>query len=247
MERTLAQGAPSEPALRAAQDLVQREADAAQPLLLAAMRGERAGAHRCLEAIKGGEMAVRNLADGHGSPSFTEYIEDWVSDLNAQGAHGPLLRVFNEYVEIAKLPLDEQAERYAAIDPHSWGIGAVGSLLLIDARKAHQAALRSQALCRCMVAILATERYRRAQGRWPDKLDDLCPAYLAAVPNDPYGKGPLRYRRLDDGMVIYSLGVSGTDRDGRLDRKKPNAADANLGFRLWDVEHRRSPLEPKAP
>jgi hypothetical protein len=246
MERTLAQGEPSEPGLRAAQELVQREADAMQPLLLAVMRGERAGAHRCLEAIERGAMTVHGLADGHGSPSFTEEIEDWVGDLNAHRSHGPLLQLLTEYVEIAKLPLDQQAERYAAIDPRTRWVGSVGALLVFDAQKAHQAARRSQALCRCLVTILAVERYRQAQGRWPDKLDDVCPRYLMAVPDDPFGKGSLRYRRLDDGVVIYSLGASGID--GRLDRKKPNAADANLGFRLWDVERRRwKPSEPKAP
>jgi hypothetical protein len=58
----------------------------------------------------------------------------------------------------------------------------------------------------------------------------------------------LRYRLLEDGVVIYALGESGTDRDGILDRKKPYAADVNLGFRLWDVAKRRqNPPVPKSP
>jgi len=248
MERTLAQGEPSEPSLRTAQELVQREADAAQPSLLAVMRGERAGAHRCLQAINRGEMMVRQLSDGHAAPTFKEEVEDWVSGLSAHQSHGPLLRLLTEYVEIAKLPVDQQTERYAATNPANRNIGAVGLLLLVNAEKAHQAARRSQALSRCMVTTLAVERYRRANGRWPDTLGDLCPMYLAAMPDDPYGKGPVRYRRVDDGVVIYSLGVSGIDHDGRVDHKKPNAADANLGFRLWDVEKRRqAPQELKGP
>jgi hypothetical protein len=58
----------------------------------------------------------------------------------------------------------------------------------------------------------------------------------------------VRYRRLDDGVVTYSLGVSGIDHDGRLDRQNPSAPDANVGFRLWDVEKApRGPHEPKNP
>jgi hypothetical protein len=243
IERTLAQGEPSEPALRAAQELVQREADAVQPLLLATIRGERAGIHRCLEAVARGELTGRKLQAELGT-AFHDQVEDWLGEWSAHQSHGPLLRVLSEYVEIARLPLDQQADRYAQVD--ATGVGAVGNQLLFDVSKAHAAARRSQALCRCMVATLAVERYRRAHGHWPSTLGDLCPAYLAAVPDDPFGQGTLCYRRLDDGVVIYSLGVSGTDHGGRLDRKKWNAPESNMGFRLWDVDKRRQlPPAPK--
>jgi hypothetical protein len=245
MERTLAQGEPSEPALRAAQELVQREADAAQPELLAAFRRERAGMHLLLEAIARGEMPVSKLPGGPTTSSFKEKVEDWVGEASAHQSHGPLLRVLSDYVEIARLPLDQQAERYAQTD--TTDLGPVGRMLLLNASKVLAAARRSQAGCRCMVTTLAVERYRRAHGHWPDTLGDLCPAYLAAVPDDPFGQGPLRYRRLDDGVVIYALGVSGIDHGGRLDRKNLNSPAANLGFRLWDPEKRRQVPPPPKP
>jgi hypothetical protein len=48
---------------------------------------------------------------------------------------------------------------------------------------------------RVTTAILATRLYRVEKGRWPARLDDLVPAYLPAVPLDPFGQGkqPIGY------------------------------------------------------
>ena len=56
--------------------------------------------------------------------------------------------------------------------------------------------------------------YRLAQGKWPEKLDDLIPKYLARVPTDPFSGEPLLYRRLEDGVVLYSVGLNGRDDEG---------------------------------
>src|SRR5262249_33615509 len=92
---------------------------------------------------------------------------------------------------------------------------------------------RSQADLRCAIVALAVERYRREHGRWPDKLDQLVPKLLSKVPVDPYDQKPLRYRRLHDGVVIYSVGADGKDDGGKVDRQKYTSPGTDLGFRLW--------------
>jgi len=71
---------------------------------------------------------------------------------------------------------------------------------------------------------LAVERYRLAQASLPDTLSDLVPAYLDALPNDPFDGKHLRYKRLDKGYVIYSIGQDTTDNDGK---EKPNESNKN--------------------
>jgi len=61
---------------------------------------------------------------------------------------------------------------------------------------------------------LAVERYRLANNRLPEQLADLVPQFLETVPADPYDGQALRYKRLDPGFVVYSIGTDGTDDDG---------------------------------
>jgi len=62
---------------------------------------------------------------------------------------------------------------------------------------------------------LAVERFRQANGKLPEKLSELVPQFLPAVPDDPFDGQPLRYHRLDKGYVVYSIGSDGEDNGGR--------------------------------
>ena len=97
------------------------------------------------------------------------------------------------------------------------------------------------AVLRCAAAALALERYRLAHGRWPEALEALTPNLLAQVPADAYDGQPLRVRRLDDSVIVYSVGPDGEDNGGRIDRRNPGASGTDLGFRLWDVDKRWQP------
>jgi len=61
---------------------------------------------------------------------------------------------------------------------------------------------------------LAIERYRLASGQLPGQLTDLVPTYLEHVPEDPFDGQPLRYRRLEKGYVVYSIGRDVRDNGG---------------------------------
>jgi hypothetical protein len=61
---------------------------------------------------------------------------------------------------------------------------------------------------------LAVERYRLAQGKLPERLDQLVPQFLSVVPDDPFNGQPLRYKLLEIGYVIYSVGKDGEDNGG---------------------------------
>ncbi|MCC5830096.1 MAG: hypothetical protein JJU36_11675 [Phycisphaeraceae bacterium] len=62
-------------------------------------------------------------------------------------------------------------------------------------------ACRAEGLHRTAKIALAVERFRRAEGRPPESLDDLVPAYLSEVPVNPYPT-PLEYQVFDGGYVL---------------------------------------------
>jgi hypothetical protein len=79
---------------------------------------------------------------------------------------------------------------------------------------------------RRLAAVALAARLFRADhgGAWPRGIEDLVPAYLPAVPGDPFDArgGPMRYRlsggaAAPDGPVAYSLGEDGADDGGSLD------------------------------
>jgi hypothetical protein len=148
-----------------------------------------------------------------------------------------------ELAAIAKLPAHEQPAALEQlqithpIDP----LFAPGlTVWYLEIAHAH---LRYRAVLRSAIAALAAERYRLQKDRWPETFDALVPDYLEAVPIDPYSGEPLRLRRLADGLVIYSVGEDRVDNSGQFENQ-PGRKGIDLGFRLWDVHHRRQPPLP---
>jgi hypothetical protein len=81
----------------------------------------------------------------------------------------------------------------------------------------------TRAELRDTIAAIAVERWRLMHnGSLPDSLSDLVPAFLPAVPEDPYDAQPLRYKKLKKGYCIYSIGPNLRD-DGGKPRPRPSA------------------------
>ncbi|HUY90821.1 MAG TPA: hypothetical protein VMV10_18950 [Pirellulales bacterium] len=90
-------------------------------------------------------------------------------------------------------------------------------------------------------AAVAFERFRLANGRLPEKFEELTSKLLDAVPIDPFDGGPLRYRVEASEYVIYSVGKDGTDQQGRSE--PPDQAD-DIAVR---VRYRQAPANSSAP
>lgn len=72
-----------------------------------------------------------------------------------------------------------------------------------------------QALAHMTQTAIALRRYQLSRGQYPESLADLVPAWLPAVPFDPFDARPLRYRRLaNEEYLLYSLGPNGIDENG---------------------------------
>lgn len=66
------------------------------------------------------------------------------------------------------------------------------------------------------LAVVALLRYEAEKGRYPGDLDELVAAgYLECLPLDPWGAGPLMYRRTGEDFLLYGWGENFTDDGGR--------------------------------
>ena len=63
--------------------------------------------------------------------------------------------------------------------------------------------------------ILALHRWKADKGEYPDQLEILkVGGYLKQLPEDPYGKGILKYQKKDDDFILYSFGADFEDDQG---------------------------------
>jgi hypothetical protein len=244
IERTLAQGEPPAEEMAGLQKLLENED--AFPGLLVATRGERASLHQVFEAVKQGVVTVDQLADSHSNWAEKSFVSLWRMDTSQDQALS--LSLMARRIQEVQQPLHEQAalEKQFEQDMREVPKNAVLTRYMMPAMaKIGEAFRRKQAIVRCTIVALAAERYRREKKTWPDTLAQLCPSYLAAVPVDPYDGAPLRYRRVADGIVVYSAGVDALDNGGTFDREALMRSGTDLGCRLWDANKRRQQPKPK--
>jgi hypothetical protein len=254
LERSLGQMELPADGLTAFQVRMAEEAEF--PSWAIALRGERALLHQMLTAIR--ERRARRsqiqqmidrstLTSGPFEAPRTWLRDYFTADVRADDAW--LLRTLTALLADADRPLHEQAllvqEQSAnlAVAPpfarQTWQwIGFAKRFRLFQL---------GQARMRCTAVALALERYRLARGAWPAALADLPPELLPSVSLDPFDGKPLRYRRLADGVVVYSVGPDGADDGGDLSDHYEPEQGKDVGFRLWDVAKRRQPPPTAEP
>ena len=81
----------------------------------------------------------------------------------------------------------------------------------------------------------ALQRYRLAQGQFPDSLDVLAPRFIETLPHDIVSGQPLKYHRTEDGKyVLYSLGWNEKDDKGEMEvNKSGEGLDLQAGDWVW--------------
>jgi hypothetical protein len=157
-----------------------------------------------------------------------------------------LVDVANDWTLISKLSVSEQ---FAAYKAKQAAASTETPVLQMTVHMVTESCFRLHAQLRATDAGLAIECYRRKHGRWPERLDDLTPEFLDAVPIDIYTGKPLVYRRHKDGVVVYSVGPDEKDNGGKLRREAdepyvPYPEGLDFGMMLWDVAKRRAPARP---
>jgi len=191
-------------------------------LLSRAFIGERAILIPCFRLSKA-EAESMNQADEDGIAPPLRYAGKpnpflWLTgfferDLNF------FLRTLDNAVSLAAIPLPEsliltnhfdEAGLYASQRSYllsSLVMSAYSKIVIRDAS--------IQASLRLAIAALAVEQYRVNLGTLPTTLMELTPQFLPVLPKDPFNGKPLRYQRLAQGYVLYSIGADGQDDGGR--------------------------------
>lgn len=81
---------------------------------------------------------------------------------------------------------------------------------------------RAAAQARLAQIAIALKQYKQARGQYPAELAQVAPEFIAAVPLDSFTGQPLRYRRQDNGFVVYSVGHDSKDDAGKEVNGKTN-------------------------
>ena len=109
-------------------------------------------------------------------------------------------------------------------------------LLAPAVRKVQYAEDRTEQLGLNVQVAFALAAYRKAEGRYPAKLADLAPKYLAAVPNDVFTDKSLIYKPGENGYLFYSVGPNGKDDGGQWFGDEPPGDDPRVRMPLPELK-----------
>jgi hypothetical protein len=250
LARVLNQGELSEADLLALQRLIEDEIR--HPNLRIALRGERAMAHALYEGLERGKIKLEKPWCQFGLlhnffPENPSLGACWPSEVRADRLR--MYGLMADAIESAGLPDHERRTALVVLRARASTMkDSPASRSLYGLIFVEDDFRRTRAVLQCFRVALAAERYRLRHEDWPESPARLVPDLLTEEPLDPFDGKPLRYRKRDGGIVVYSVGLHG-DNDGELAalRLEP---DTDLGVQLWPPAERGRPVlvgppEPK--
>lgn len=246
VERVLAQGEVSPAGLEKWQKLV-REEDAF-PVTQVVMRGERGFLHDTFVSVESGAVSPKGMTGPGGVVAKVDELLPVLTRDRLRYEHPGMLQYTSRLVSISEQPVEQQRAALAALaaSPGVPGRGSLTGLFTSAADLLMNSFRRKHSHLRCFDAALAVERYRLDhEGRWPDSLEQLVPDYLPAVPVEPQDGQPLRYKRLEDGAVVYGCDRNGNNGGFKLDADGELPVANPVGVRLWDKAKRGLPALPR--
>ena len=208
--------------------------------------------YRAFSDIRADDALLRALA-GERCSLLTLFESPWAIDgsyfqkppplplLQAYGALGLSARegaIFLDHmaecIRIVQLPTFERLAAVEAAEANLRGrrglfVNEAGNIFSLISRQ-----LRTVAQIETTKAALGLERYRLANGMLPDALAELVPRYFEEIPPDPFDGRPLRYKQVEGGFVVYSVGEDGADDGG----KDPPPRKARMEGETYDIVFR---------
>lgn len=143
------------------------------------------------------------------------------------------LDLIEDYIDATQIPLNGRLAAIEQINARCTAASRAYFLLrhLTDGLpQVNTMSFRGFATLRAGWVALAVQRYRLATGRLPDTLTEILPEYLDSVPVDPFDGGEMRYKKLEVGFVVYSVGEDLSDDGGKA--RSPGGKGQS---RNWDV------------
>jgi len=241
LERTIALGEPSKDSLSQFQSLVENEASF--PMFLYIAKANRAVNYAILSALKKDKDIIKTLQKDLDLKADEATATKLV--LEEPNILSWLLKYSNSLVAIANLPIQDQKKIATELTLKLNEKPNLRKLLTGDPKNMWIYTNRNLASLNCAITGLAMERYRITNGKWPRKLEELVPEYLAKLPTDPFNGEPLLVGTILGGLVIYSVGPDLQDNNGLIDNSYSLSVKegTDIGFRLWEVPMRRQPAK----
>lgn len=150
----------------------------------------------------------------YGSPALTFYRIFLLPDDLAGYRHAMRTQ---QQIAAQVAPYAEKQAQIAALESRltEKRPGILSSVILPTLSGAFRAEARSQARHRAAQVAVAATRVRLETGSLPENLAALVPSEFPALPLDLFASGqPLRYRKTEDALLIYSVGPNGVDDGG---------------------------------
>lgn len=162
----------------------------------------------------------------------------WMAGSTPRRVHDHVARVYAHMVDISTRPYEPEAmdrffrqnfelnrRRFMRDDP----LGALMLAMLVPAMDSARARhLETVALIRATLIMCALRLHQLDHGgQWPDRLDELAPAYLPSLPADPFSATgeAFGYRTCpQDGFVLWSRGRDTRDDGGEPSIEEPSKA-----------------------
>jgi hypothetical protein len=180
--------------------------------LVSAWAGERCAAIAVFEAPAHEKLQI--IGDLPAAPLLGLYEATGLADAD----QSLYLEMMQDCIEASRLPPHQRQEAVEAAVEKIENLPKIRFLLGMFApafARITELDLRTIAHVRTAQVAIAVERHRLATGRLPDTLADLVPSYLDTVPVDPFDGRDLRYKKLETGFVVYSVGEDETDNRGK--------------------------------
>lgn len=209
------------------------------PAVAEAFQSEPAASARALEIMPAREILSAFQAPGETRVRilFSVAPRGWLlqniaSEIPFRYAPGEAIDTEHERVSPGVLK-DNQA-RLEQFVSRSSPFRILTAMAVPNFQKAVQTMARNQTAVDEAFIVCGLERYRLANGPYPDSLDALVPKFLDKLPNDIITGEPLKYRRTGDSFLLYSIGWNEKDDGGMTpptaDTAKP---DAREGDWVW--------------
>lgn len=204
-----------------------------------AVASERGGSNRIIEDIVARPNELAQIAgSGPGSSELTWWLfpRGWMRQNQVK---------INEWYDLILARIDPGAPAIARGSSHhedfdrrianSVGLRAYYSLLALlmpafdGVETAYLAAHTTVQQARTACAL---QLHRRAHGAFPERLEELVPSLLDAVPRDICDGAPLRYRRTATGYELWSIAANRKDDGAKTDPEKSMRQQPDWVWRL---------------
>jgi hypothetical protein len=240
--RVLAWSEPKE-GLAELQKELRAEADV--PWLQYGIRGERGGFNKLFEGLKSGKIDMAALEGNTDQKSMLKSVAFRAYKPFLPGDQAKTLEILTAYLEATKLPAHEQKAALEQIkmppQPPEDIRYVITNLLMPACVKVAEASWRNRADLLTGSVAIACERYRIANGRWPDSLSNIPRDILPDIPIDPYNGKPIQYQKLVDGVAIFSVGNEQDAEKRKSGEIKDPIGHLGRGWKLWNKELRGLP------